>query len=266
MDALFPAEDSLDLMERRGRKKGTEVTIGVIRLPRISNFTDFDPLEAEPTVGVKYLGLGDELDDLDAVILPGSKTTIPDLLKLQAAGMADRIQTYIANGGTVLGVCGGFQMLGQQLDDADGLEGESGSFSGLGLLPFQTVMAGEKIVRQRQVKTAFPQADLPLQGYEIHLGRSQQLNTNGFEYLFDDPTLGVVNQSRSLWGTYLHGIFDSGAWRRMWLNHIRQKKGLKPLTAMLPDYIQQRNELIDRLADHIERFMDLRPILPHDRY
>jgi adenosylcobyric acid synthase len=264
LDELFPAEDSLDLMERRGRKKGAELTIGVVRLPRIANFTDFDPLEAEPTVSVKYLGLGDELNGLDAVILPGSKTTIPDLLKLQASGLADRLQAYVANGGTVLGICGGFQMLGEELIDKAGIEGESGHFSGLGLLPFRTTMSAEKIVQQRQVKTIAPQADLTVSGYEIHLGRSQQLSNltnHGFDYLFDDPTLGVVSTDRTRWGTYLHGLFDSGAWRRLWLNQVRQTKGLPPLSIVAADYPDQRNQLIDRLANHIDAYMDLEPIL-----
>jgi adenosylcobyric acid synthase len=261
LDELFPAEDSLDLMERRGRKKTAELTIAVIRLPRISNFTDFDPLEAEPSVAVKYIGVNDDLGHPDAVILPGSKTTIPDLIKLQKSGLAEQIQAYAANGGTVLGICGGFQMLGESIDDPDGLEGQAGKFAGLDLLPFQTVMAGEKVVRQRSITTVYPQADLSIAGYEIHLGRSEQTQTVGFQPLFDDPSLGVVNHDRTLWGSYLHGIFDNGTWRRMWLNQVRQKHGLQLLPATQPNYAEQRNELIDRLADHIVEYMDLGPIM-----
>ncbi len=261
MDDLFPSEDSLDLMERRGRKKTADMTIAVIRLPRIANFTDFDSLEAEPTVAVKYVGVNDDLGNPDAVILPGSKTTIPDLLKLQDSGLAQQIQDYATAGGTVLGICGGFQMMGASIADLDGFEGQVGEFSGLGLLPFKTVMAGEKVVRQRQVRSVYPQADLTMQGYEIHLGRSEQLNQHGFEYLFDDPTLGVVNSAQSLWGSYLHGIFDQGVWRRMWLNQIRQKQRLNLLPLNLPNYAEQREQLIDRLADHMTEYMDLGPIM-----
>jgi adenosylcobyric acid synthase len=261
MDDLFPSEDSLDLMERRGRKKTADMTIAVIRAPRISNFTDFDPLEAEPSVAVKYVGVGDDLGHPDAVILPGSKTTIPDWLKLQASGLAAQIQAYATNGGTVLGICGGFQMMGQSIADPEGLEGQAGEFAGLNLLPFKTVMAGEKIVRQRQVRSVYPQSNLDIQGYEIHLGRSEATSLAGFQPLFDDQDLGVVSDDQLLWGSYLHGIFDNGIWRRQWLNQIRQKRGLALLPAVQPNYAEQRDQLIDRLADHIDEYMDLGPIL-----
>jgi adenosylcobyric acid synthase len=121
MEELFPAEDSLDLLERSFKKKpASELTIAVIRLPRISNFTDFDPLEAEPSVTVKYITPTQSLGHPDAVILPGTKTTIPDLMLLQKTGMAAEIQSYAAAGGTVLGICGGFQMLGKTLADPEG--------------------------------------------------------------------------------------------------------------------------------------------------
>ncbi len=261
LDELFPAEDSLDLMERRGRKKTADMTIAVIRFPRIANFTDFDPLEAEPTVAVKYIGLHDDLGDPDAVILPGSKTTIPDLLKLQASGLAGQIQAYAAIGGTVLGICGGFQMLGATIEDPDGLEGQAGKFSGLDLLPWQTVMAGEKVVRQQQVTTIYPQPNLTIEGYEIHLGRSEPTQTAGFQPLFDDRRLGVVNDGRTLWGSYLHGIFDNGTWRRMWLNQIRDRQGLPLLSTTQPNYAESRHQLIDRLADHVAEYVDLAPIM-----
>jgi adenosylcobyric acid synthase len=261
MDDLFPSEDSLDLMERRGRKSTADMTIAVIRLPRIANFTDFDPLEAEPNVAVKYIGINDDLGHPDAVILPGSKTTIPDLLKLKNSGLSAQIQAYAANGGTVLGICGGFQMLGESIDDPDGLEGQGGKFAGLNLLPFQTVMAGEKVVQRRSITTVYPQANLTIEGYEIHLGRSEQTQTAGFQQLFDDPSLGVVSDDQALWGSYLHGIFDNGTWRRMWLNQVRQKRGLALLPATQPNYPEQRDQLIDRLADHIDQYMDLGPIM-----
>ncbi len=261
LDELFPSEDSLDLMERRGRKTTADMTIAIIRLPKIANFTDFDPLEAEPNVTVKYIGINDDLGHPAAVILPGSKTTIPDLLKLQNSGLAAQIQSYAANGGSVLGICGGFQMLGESIDDPDGLEGQAGKFAGLNLLPFQTVMAGEKVVQRRSITTVYPQANLTIAGYEIHLGRSEQTQTKGFQPLFDDPTLGVVSDDQSLWGSYLHGIFDNGTWRRMWLNQVRQKRGLALLPASQPNYPEQRDALIDRLADHIDQYMDLGPIM-----
>jgi adenosylcobyric acid synthase len=107
----------------------------------------------------------------------------------------------------------------------------------------------------------YPQANLTIEGYEIHLGRSEQTQTEGFQPLFNDPSLGVVSDDQFLWGSYLHGIFDNGTWRRMWLNQVRQKRGLELLPATQPNYPEQRDQLIDRLADHIDQYMDLGPIM-----
>ncbi len=263
IDELFPAEDSVSLLERSSRKTHSELTVAVIRLPRISNFTDFDPLEAEPTVTVKYIGPKQSLGHPDAVILPGTKTTIPDLLLLQQTGMAEEIKNYVAAGGTVMGICGGFQMLGQILSDPEGIEGEQGRHEGLGLLPVKTVMTAQKIARQRQVSSAQPQAGLPVLGYEIHQGRTQVLEEKKVKLLFDDPNLGVVSTDQSVWGTYLHGIFDNGPWRRAWLNHLRQQRGLISLPTGIPNYREQRETLLDSLADIVGESLDLSPILSH---
>ena len=198
IDQVFPAEDSLDLFERKPAKPQSELNIVVIRLPRISNFTDFDPLESESCVALKYLSPKHELGHPDAVILPGTKTTIADLLLLYKTGMAKAIQNYAAAGGTVLGICGGFQMLGQQLADPEGIEGEAGRYQGLGLLPIKTVITGHKVARQRQVISNFPQAGLPVLGYEIHQGRSRLMElpnsqANSYHQLFDDANLGTVS-------------------------------------------------------------------------
>jgi adenosylcobyric acid synthase len=263
IDELFPAEDSVSLLERSSRKTHSELTIAVIRLPRISNFTDFDPLEAEPTVTVKYIGPKQSLGHPDAVILPGTKTTISDLLLLQQTGMAEEIKNYVAAGGTVMGICGGFQMLGQILSDPEGIEGEQGRHEGLGLLPLKTVITSQKIARQRQVSSAQPQAGLPVLGYEIHQGRTQVLDEKKIQLLFDDAYLGVVNTDQSVWGTYLHGIFDNGPWRRAWLNHMRQQRGLISLPTGIPNYREQRETLLDYLADIVAENLDLTPILSH---
>src|SRR6478672_627362 len=267
MDQVFPAEDSLDLLDRRSMKTHSEITIGVIRLPRISNFTDFDPLEAETSVTVKYLNPKEPLGHPDAVILPGSKTTIADLMVLQQTGMATELQNYAAAGGTILGICGGFQMLGKHVADPEGLEGEGGRYKGLDLLPLKTVITNQKVARQRLVTSNYPQAGLPVAGYEIHQGRSQILEseetaTSGYKPLFDDANLGIVDVHLSIWGTYLHGIFDNGPWRRAWLNHLRQQRGLSSLPTGVPNYRQQREAVLDVLADTVEAYLDLTPILP----
>lgn len=262
IDRAFPSEDSLDLMERRRRKTQAEVTIAVIRLPRIANFTDFDPLESEPSVQVRYVGLHDELGYPDAVILPGSKTTISDLLDLQRSGLAQAIRDYAAAGGTVLGICGGFQMMGQQIIDTEGNEGTAGQFEGLQLLPTQTWFTAEKTLRQRQTTARSPQAGLPITGYEIHQGQTRLNSDNDeFQPIFDDPKLGLCDRSGNLWGTYLHGVFDNGAWRRAWLNSLRHRRGLKALPTSIGHYQAQRDDLIDALADAVEPHLNLSPLL-----
>lgn len=261
IDEVFPAEDSLDLLDRRSRNTQTDLNIAVIRLPRISNFTDFDPLESETTVTVRYVSPKEHLGHPDAVILPGSKTTISDLQVLRQTGMAKTIQNYLVAGGTVMGVCGGFQMLGESISDREGLEGEKGEFQGLGLLPLKTSIAPHKIARQRLVTSNYPQPGLPVAGYEIHQGRTQMLESDAMHSLFDDSTLGIVNNSQSIWGTYLHGIFDNGAWRRAWLNHLRQQRGLRALPTGIPNYREHRESLLDSLADTVEKHLDMKQIL-----
>lgn len=263
----FPAEDSLSLLERPAVKEQAEITVAVIRLPRISNFTDFDALEAEPSVNVKYLAPNDELGYPDAVVLPGTKTTISDLLALQRTGMAEAIANYAAAGGTVMGICGGFQIMGQMLADPEGLEGQEGRFDGLGLLPLRTVITQQKVARQRTVSSRYPQDGLPVVGYEIHQGRTQLVMPSegegemSFMPIFDDRSLGIVDKAQSVWGTYLHGIFDNGPWRRAWLNRLRQQRGLKSMPTGIANYREQRDSMLNNLATTIEEYIDLTPIL-----
>ncbi|WP_414563643.1 MULTISPECIES: cobyric acid synthase CobQ [unclassified Anabaena] len=263
-EEIFPAEDSLDLFERKSYKTNTELNIAVIRLPRIANFTDFDPLESEPTVSVKFLSPKQDLGHPDAVIIPGTKTTINDLLLLQKTGMAEAIQNYAASGGTVMGICGGYQMLGQIIADPEGVEGQAGRFQGLNLLPIRTVITGQKIARQRQVSSNYPQMGLPVSGFEIHQGRSrieQQVDSQAYQPLFDDVNLGLVDSCQSVWGSYLHGLFDNGPWRRAWLNRLRQQRGLKSLPTGVANYREQREQILDSLATEIETHLDLIPFL-----
>ncbi|MGI2908515.1 cobyric acid synthase CobQ [Tolypothrix sp. VBCCA 56010] len=265
LEHLFPAEDSLDLLDRKSSKNINELNIAVIRLPRIANFTDFDPLESESSVALKYLSPKQDLGHPDAVIIPGTKTTIPDLLLLQKSGMAEAIQHYAASGGTVLGICGGYQMLGQMIADPEGIEGQAGRYQGLNLLPIKTVITGQKIARQRQVSSNFPQMGLPVNGFEIHQGRSRiempGTDSKAFQPLFDDINLGLVDSCQSVWGTYLHGIFDNGPWRRAWLNRLRQQRGLKSLPTGVANYREERENVLDSLATEIERHLDLTPFL-----
>ncbi len=264
LEQVFPAEDSLDLFERKTSSSPGDLNITVLRLPRIANFTDFDPLESEPTVSLKYVHPKQELGHPDAVIIPGTKTTIADLLVLQKTGMAEAIKNYAASGGTVLGICGGYQMMGQYLTDPDRLESEYTKCEGLGLLPIRTMITDYKIAKQRQVTSNFPQSGLPVAGYEIHQGRSRLIDpdagTSDYKPLFDDANLGLVDKDQLVWGSYMHGLFDNGAWRRAWLNRLRQQRGLKSLPTGIPNYREQRESMLDTLATSIEAHLNLNDI------
>ncbi|WP_404791355.1 cobyric acid synthase CobQ [Altericista sp. CCNU0014] len=268
VDEVFPSEDSLSLLERPVRGEVRDISIAVVRLPRVANFTDFDPLEAEPTVQVRYILPGQALGSPDAVILPGSKTTIADMQVLHESGLAAQIQSFAKAGGMVLGICGGFQMLGEAIADPHGLEGEAIAVSGLGLLPMKTEMALEKTTRQRTTQSRilsehFSQFSrvCKICGYEIHQGQTQILDPSTLLSLFDDPSLGVVSLENGVMGTYLHDLFGNGPWRRMWLNQLRDRKGLPLLETQIPPYEIQRDQLLDRITDAVSPHLDLSTLM-----
>ncbi|MEB3156846.1 MAG: cobyric acid synthase [Cyanobacteriota bacterium] len=289
LDELFPPEDSLDLLERRGRKRAAELEIAVLQLPSLSNFSDLDPLEAEPSVSLRWLRPGQELGQPDAVVIPGSKQTLRDLAALRASGLGQALRPYVAAGGQVFGLCGGLQMLGQELRDPDGLEGSAdATAAGLDLLPLRTVMASGKVLRQRRALALWPpapggsatpleanprEADSPvfdpleIEGFELHRGRSTPLDgTDGLacQPLSADPELGWVRaegcRGGVVAGTYLHGIFDNGPWRRRWLNQLRHRRQLPPLSEAQPHHSRQRDLLLDRLADAFATHVNLEPL------
>ncbi|QNG26974.1 cobyric acid synthase [Synechococcus sp. HK01-R] len=264
LDELFPPEDSLDLLERRGRKRGAELEIAVLKLPSLSNFSDLDPLEAEPTVQLRWVAPGEELGKPDAVVVPGSKQTLRDLDALQVSTLGTQVQAYAAAGGAVFGICGGMQVLGRELHDPEDLEGASngaGSAPGLNLLPLRTVFGGNKALRQRSSQALWPLLDasrtLSIEGFELHRGSTTAVEP--CQSLCSDQELGWVDGSVA--GTYLHGVFESGPWRRRWLNQLRTRKGLPLLSEQQPHHSRQREALLDRLADAFEQHVNLEPLL-----
>jgi adenosylcobyric acid synthase len=270
LDELFPPEDSLDLLERGSRKPRSELTIAVLRLPSLSNFSDLDPLEAEASVQLQWRRPGEPLQWPDAVILPGSKQTLQDLALLHRSGMAEELRAYVAGGGQLFALCGGLQMLGRELLDPEGLEGGQGEGreEGLDLLPLRTVFQGAKALRQRRSSALWPPGVDPLpevEGFELHHGRSQRLEGGDCAPLLVDGALGwwAASGSRGglVAGTYLHGIFENGPWRRRWLNQLRQRRNLPPLPEDQPHHGRQLEALLDRLADAFEAHIDLAPLL-----
>jgi adenosylcobyric acid synthase len=287
LDDLFPPEDSLDLLERgRSSSQAGELEIGVLRLPSLSNFSDLDPLEAEPSVRLRWIRPGDPLGRPDALILPGSKRTLRDLATLRRHGLDQELIRYALSGGQLLGICGGLQMLGVSLEDPDGLEGGADddtdgnaaapadatavSAGGLALLPLQTRFERQKTLRQRQVQALWPPGEsggsTVLEGFELHHGVTTVLATSAgpCQPLAEAAELGWWRQLEGggvVAGTYLHGVFDSGAWRRRWLNQLRQRRNLEPLPEAVAPHSLQRDQLLDRLADAFEAHVTLAPLL-----
>ena len=271
LDELFPPEDSLDLLERRGRKRSAELDIVVLKLPSLSNFSDLDPLEAEPTVQLRWVSPGESLGTPDAVVIPGSKQTLRDLTSLRRTGLDAQLVDFAMQGGEVFGICGGMQMMGESLQDPDGLEGEphtttpSEHVPGLALLPIRTVFGGGKALRQRHSTALWP-AQMPplrLEGFELHRGLTEV--SGDCTPLCADDGLGWIkhhnNQAGAAAGTYLHGIFDNGPWRRRWLNRLRRRRDLAELNEDQPHHSRQREALLDRLADAFEQHVNLDPLL-----
>jgi cobyric acid synthase CobQ/L-threonine-O-3-phosphate decarboxylase len=224
----LPQEDSVEFKSGALDDNGaTEpgVEIAVIDLPHISNFTDFDPLGLEPDVGLNIVRSPDELGRPDAVIIPGSKNVIGDLAYLKKSGL-DNMIAELASGGAceIVGVCGGFQMLGGRIADPARIESESGTAVGLKLLPLETVFAEEKTLTRIEAKHV--ESGLPLRGYEIHHGRTGGDGLAATVIREDGSEIGVGSGDGRIWGTYLHGLFDADEFRRWFIDRLRARKGL----------------------------------------
>ncbi len=257
-DLGLPQEDSVSFkagMYDGSKPAGPHVEIALLDLPHISNFTDVEPLAAEPDVWLRTVRKAEDLGRPDCVILPGSKNVPADLAWLKESGLAEAVRR-LAGTAEVIGICGGFQMLGQAVADPHGLEGEAGSVSsGLGLLDLRTELAAEKTLIRRQ-GVHLP-SGLPVRGYEIHHG----LSGTGAAALLsfeDGAACGCADSSGRTWGSYLHGIFDSDSFRRWLLNRLRLRKGLAALDGAGARY--DIEPALDRLADVLRRQLDMEAV------
>ncbi|HCK81043.1 MAG TPA: cobyric acid synthase [Candidatus Competibacter sp.] len=242
-DAL-PHETSANKDERRLR-------VAVPVLARISNHTDFDPLRLHPQVELRWVRPGETIPPSDLVILPGSKSTRGDLRRLRQQGWDTDIQRHLRYGGKVIGICGGFQMLGRHVHDPAGLEGEPGSSPALGLLDFITTLEPEKQLRRVEGRLLLEEA--PVTGYEIHAGVSNGPALSRPAVRLTDGRLdGAASADGQLLGTYLHGLFDTASAR----DALLRWAGLA--VRETPDYRQLREDGINRLADAIAEHLDLR--------
>ncbi len=269
-------EDEDSLAERfRVKKDGDKaITISVIYLPHISNFTDFNALETQADVRLNFVMRGAPIPPSDIIIVPGSKNTIEDMMYLHQTGLAKQIIRHHRDGKIVIGICGGHQMLGEVIEDPLGTESSLPSINGLGLLSMSTVFDPEKTTTRvtgrlgQLTGLLAPLSDMTVSGYEIHMGQTQL--ADGTEPLLTiEQSLGkqtarldgAHNSAGNVFGTYLHGIFDDMAFTRKLLNIVRQTKGLTPETSDVADFKAFKEREYNRLADLLESHLDIDKII-----
>ncbi|MBO9449952.1 cobyric acid synthase [Tropicibacter sp. R16_0] len=244
----LPAEDMMDIRSHLGGA----CKVVVPQLARMANFDDLDPLSGEPNVSVEIIPAGRPLPgDADLVLLPGSKSTIGDLNFFRAQGWDIDLYAHVRRGGHVVGLCGGYQMLGKTIADPEGIEGFTGEVEGLGLLDVHTVMVGQKKVTRTQANET--QTGLPVYGYEIHIGRTEGPDCARPWLTVGDRPEGAISASGRVRGSYLHGMFASDSYRAAFLQDLGHNSGLT--------YEESVEETLDALADHLERHMDLDQLL-----
>jgi len=272
----IPDEDSLSLRDRKFNSRyhtntsttpKEKVHIAIIRLIYISNFTDFALLESDPHVSVSYVMPGEDLTIYDAIIIPGTKNTIRDLLTLQETRAADAIIAAAKQGVVVIGICGGYQILGCMLHDS-GVEEQEGTYKGLGLLPCVTVFDSYEKVTTQVTRTSsgfgpiFSRIDT-VSGYEIHMGKTLPAESlecaNDFHSAFEHE--GAISDSGLVIGTYLHGLFTNQNAVNALVSYLCEKRGYS-----YTEPEQSLTDPFDHLADHLERYLDVKEILRHFKY
>ncbi len=263
----LPEEDSASLSERKYRSSG-KIDVGVMRLPRISNFTDIDPLEYEEDVGVKLIEIGDEIGNVDALIIPGTRNSISDMAALDKSGFSEEIQE-LAKEIPIIGICGGYQMLGKKIIDKSLKESNIGSIKGMGILDIKTSFGEFEKVINRSQGTLIGNGifnDIKgelLEGYELHegvskLGKSKPLLKvmkgcgNYPESGFDGAQEGLTA------GTYFHGIFHNFVFRRSFTDYLRKNSGLEALGYGHDEFMELKKFSIQRLSDLVENNLDMR--------
>jgi len=268
-DIHIPEEDSVALDLPARSQDNAVLDIAVIRVPHISNFDDFDPLSRESSVSLRYVQSTPELGHPDLVILPGSKTTIPDLVWMERQGLSDAIRGLHQQGTAIIGICGGYQMLGGKIYDPEGIESSQHETNGLGLLPMTTVFAGTKETHRIKGQVVEGSGLLrgargaPVTGYEIHMGQTTGGEVNR-PFRIDDrsdarvtPATafdGATDAGGSLLGTYIHGLFHNAGLRHAILQELARRKGIS-----LPDSAQELSidQEFDKLADWVRGSLNM---------
>lgn len=271
---------SLDTKLQRGEREDL-LEIAIIRTPKISNFTDFDALEDEADVYLRYVNKGEKIGQPDLILLPGSKNTIEDLLYVKEQRYDQEIRNLVKTGVPVIGICGGYQMLGKEIHDPFHTETEQDSINALGLLPVHTTFAQEKITYQVEAEGCGfglfgePLTAGKLTGYEIHMGRTEFLEKAAHPFRITrrsreaaDAQDGVIRADGLVMGTYIHGIFDNDVFRRGILNQLRTRKGWNALSVSSLSTRQQKEASYNQLADtvrkglHMEKLYEIMGLAP----
>jgi adenosylcobyric acid synthase len=252
--SLLPAEDAVALQGRRAAGADPAIRVAVPVFSRIANFDDLDPLIAEPDVSVTFVRPGEAMPgDADLFVLPGSKATLADLAFVRDQGWDVDIRAHVRRGGAVVGLCGGYQMLGTAVRDPLGVEGRAGEVAGLGMLRVETELTGDKTLTEATGTDTTTGA--PVRGYEMHVGRTSGPDRDRPMLRLGDGTDGAISADGRIFGCYLHGLFASDAFRQAFLGRLRDRaaSGLA--------YETQVECVLDDLAEHLETHLDLNGLL-----
>ena len=250
-DIHIEEEDSVALGLKSTTMTRDKVNIAVVLLRHISNFTDFDMLERHPQVNLFYTNNNNDIANADIIIIPGSKSTLSDLYELRRNGMAQAILRARRDGKTIIGICGGYQMMGMDVSDPEGIEGTIEKLPGLGLLPTHTILEGDKVTRQ--VTFRFLGSDAPCKGYEIHNGRTvRDADSRPLNSIDDDGRMDGCFADDRCFGSYIHGILDNSTVVDFILEpYIKEKSG------KVFDYEAYKEEQYDLLASHLRKHIDI---------
>jgi len=248
----LPAEDAVALDNTLASSSG-DYKIVVLHLPRIANFDDLDPLRLEPGLSVTFLEMEEAIPaDTNLVIIPGSKSTMADFASLRTAGWDIDLKAHVRRGGRVLGLCGGYQMLGKQIHDPEGLEGLAGSVEGLGLLNIETTLLADKTLTR--VKATHMTSGEPIEGYEIHLGSSHGPDCASPFARIGDHDDGATSIDGLVSGTYIHGCFASDSFRNSYLKSLGAESSNLAFETLI-------EKTLDELAAHLEQHLNLDQVL-----
>ncbi|MBO1263487.1 cobyric acid synthase [Proteiniclasticum sp. SCR006] len=262
---LDEEDSAMDLMHFR-KDEDPKLDIAVIRVPHLSNFTDFQPLSALKEVSLRFVGLHEEIGHPDLIILPGTKSTMEDLQKMKESGMDERVLRSQKAGTPIMGICGGYQMLGERICDSYGVETDRLETEGLGLLRMETRFEEEK--KTFLVEGISPFGEAKISGYEIHMGESRHkvkysplltLTKRSNEEVHPLEE-GVMDREQGIFGTYVHGIFENAGFTRSLLDYLCTRKGISPLEETITDYWDHREKELDKLAQIVREHTDMEKI------